>query len=105
MAIWGAISLQGPHHVANQSTTTTGFLAMVSLKPAALEDTRNTWSVSWNPHRRLNLQLQLPDVRVCGARLATSGNLLLLTGDRDRNRDDNSRLNVVDSHFGLCGVE
>lgn len=42
LAIWGAISLQGPHHVANQSTTTTGFLAMVSLKPAALEGTTKT---------------------------------------------------------------
>lgn len=40
LAIWGAISLQGPHHVANQSTTTTGFAAMVSLKPAALDGTR-----------------------------------------------------------------
>lgn len=40
LAIWGAISLQGPHHVANQSTTTTGFLARVSLKAEALEGTR-----------------------------------------------------------------
>lgn len=105
LAIWGAISLQGPHHVANQSTTTTGFLARVSLKPAALEGARNTWSASWNPHRKLNmrlqLQVQLPDVRVRGARLATVGCLLLPAGSRD----DNSRLNVVDSHLGQCGVE
>lgn len=42
LAIWGAISLQGPHHVANQSTTTTGLLAMVSLKAEALEGTTRT---------------------------------------------------------------
>lgn len=51
--------MQGPHHVANQSTTTTGFLAMVSLKAAALENTKNTRSVSWNPHRKIGAAIVL----------------------------------------------
>ena len=34
--ILGAIALQGPHQVANQSTKTTSFLAKLSLKPSTL---------------------------------------------------------------------
>lgn len=36
-ATWGAIALQGPHHVANASMMTTGLAAMVSRNCSSLE--------------------------------------------------------------------
>lgn len=102
MAIWGAISLQGPHHVANQSTTTTGFAAMVSLKPAALEGTRQHTVSIVEPASEVGAAAA-GRRRACGAR---GGSLLLLAwGTAAGQGEDNSRLNVVDSHLGQCGVE
>lgn len=108
MAIWGAISLQGPHHVANQSTTTTGFLAMVSLNASALG--KDTVSIV-GPESAV-------DVVTCSCRCRCSDWSPECARDEARSRggwllaacfcllgDGNSRLNVVDSHLGQCGVE
>lgn len=108
--------MQGPHHVANQSTTTTGFLAMVSLKAAALEGTLKTRG-QYRGTRigclelQLQCQLQAASCRTRFGRPARASRqsaaacFCVAGGPRAGQREDNSRLNVVDSHLGQCGVE
>lgn len=61
LAIWGAIALHGPHHVANASRKTTGFLAIVSLN----------WSVLWDTGVLVGVRVPVETVATHVARMWT----------------------------------
>lgn len=77
----GAIALQGPHQVANQSTTTTGFLAIASLNSSMLRKGKETSQHLFSTAVRLQWD-------------GGAGRVQLY-----------SRRDVVDSHLGQRRVE